>query len=236
MTSPLRSILSLLALIALGCVVPLVIHTSAQTVTPPVMFAQYPQPQLARQVWPGDFNGDGRTDLIAGATLSLTAPTNLVIETGRGDGTFSAPRLLGIAAEPLAVADMNNDGKADLVVRQPSAVAVLPGQGTGNFGAARVVFSGDIGPDTPFAIAADFNGDGKRDVVLPGVDSVRLYPGRGDFTFDTPVELPVQVPVSAISADFNGDGRRDLAVAEVCCGVDIFLNQAGCCSRRRRFR
>jgi hypothetical protein len=71
MTSPLRSILSLLALIALGCVVPLVIRTSAQTVTPPVMFAQYPQPQLARQVWPGDFNGDGRTDLIAGAALSL---------------------------------------------------------------------------------------------------------------------------------------------------------------------
>jgi hypothetical protein len=58
----------------------------------------------------GDFNGDGKLDVAAGA----------IIVPGNGDGTFAAPITtytsgIGVYAVP-AVADLNGDGKTDLIV------------------------------------------------------------------------------------------------------------------------
>jgi hypothetical protein len=65
-------------------------------------------PDLTFNVWPADFDRDGRTDLVA-ATGSLwpRRPTDLVIRLGRGDGTFLPARSLGRAALPLGVGDFN---------------------------------------------------------------------------------------------------------------------------------
>src|SRR5262249_18459542 len=57
-----------------------------------------------------DFTGDGRADLAA-VEYSGTASVLL----SNGDGTFQAPRNLGTGVGLLAAADLNSDGKADLV-------------------------------------------------------------------------------------------------------------------------
>src|SRR4029434_7846378 len=91
--------------------------------------------------WPGDFNEDGRTDLVAGLLANGPAPTasDLVISIGGGDGTFGPPRSLRIAGMPLNVGDFNGDGLTDVLIARLNSIEILPGRGDGTFRAARVV-------------------------------------------------------------------------------------------------
>src|SRR5262245_30539737 len=61
----------------------------------------------------GDFNNDGRADLVAIDTASKAVSVRL----GNGDGTFQAPRASAALVNPksLTVGDFNNDGKLDVV-------------------------------------------------------------------------------------------------------------------------
>jgi hypothetical protein len=193
-------------------------------------------PDLAYNVWPADFDRDGRADLVAAtATGSLQArlPADLVIRIGRGDGTFLPDRSLGRAALPLGVGDFNADGFADIVIREGDAIAVLPGRAGATFGAPR-----SVGPTNyprqevrVWADVADFDGDGRRDILVPEMpDTLKLYRGNGDLTFQPAVELFTQgggyQPADATSGDFNGDGRRDFAVASPI-EIDVFINTGG---------
>src|SRR5215203_2210964 len=93
-------------------------------------------PDLAYNVWPADFDRDGRTDLVAATTtgsLRPYVPADLVIRIGRGDGTFQPARSLGRAALPLGVGDFNADGFVDIVIREGDAIAVLPGRAAATF-------------------------------------------------------------------------------------------------------
>jgi len=77
-------------------------------------------PGLPGQVWPGDFNRDGITDLAGGETQVLVA-------LGNGDGTFKTPLPVNGAEMVRAVADMNRDGFADIVaIDMPAASAFCP--------------------------------------------------------------------------------------------------------------
>jgi hypothetical protein len=82
------------------------------------------------QILAGDFNGDGKPDLlVAGQQLFL----------GNGNGTFPAPLSVPAGASPnnVIVADVNGDGKLDLVEvgssSQQTTVSVLFGNGNGTF-------------------------------------------------------------------------------------------------------
>ena len=61
----------------------------------------------------GDFNSDGKSDLVTADFNGNTASVLL----GNGNGTFQAKQSFGtgIAPESVAVADFNGDGKSDLV-------------------------------------------------------------------------------------------------------------------------
>jgi hypothetical protein len=136
--------------------------------------------------------------------------------------TYSA----GPQADSVAVADVNGDGKLDLVVANgcltPSncaysegEVSVLLGNGDGTFRTA-VTYS-TYGQGTYSLAVADLNGDDNPDVIVTNdwSNSVSVLMGNGDGTFRTPVVYSSGglAPDSIAVGDVNGDGKPDLVVA-----------------------
>jgi hypothetical protein len=171
----------------------------------------------------GDFNGDGRTDLVAGinnfSSITQTFLNSAVgVLIGNGDGTFQKAfqfTLNQFDPQPGSVVagDFNGDGRLDLVTNS----AMLVGNGDGTFQPLRPYAGGGAG------LQGDFNGDGKLDILVGSADHVSLLKGNGDGTFQPPVQFPVgSSATSLISGDFNGDGRPDLAA-----GGSVLLNLAG---------
>jgi hypothetical protein len=177
----------------------------------------------------GDFNGDGKAD-IATVCNQTTSPqaASVCITLGNGDGTFQPQTpysALGNSIfSELATADLNGDGRLDIVVTSStgqspfSRFAILLGNGDGTF--ANPMATSESGDIIGLAIG-DFNRDGKQDLVisdgLNGIASgLDLYLGNGDGTFQSPLELfPNLTPTFGVVArDFNNDGILDLAYGQ----------------------
>lgn len=132
----------------------------------------------------------------------------------------------------VAVADMNGDGKPDLVVTvYPGAVAVLLGNGDGTFQPAST-YAADNAPSA--VIIADLNGDGKPDVVVCGcitsgcsTSGISVLLGNGDGTLQPPYsyisDSSGAVPLSLAAADLNGDGELDVVVSSTGGNAGVFL-------------
>ena len=191
----------------------------------------YTVPTSPTAIAVGDFNGDGKLDMAVTSWDDNSTDSFVTVLLGNGDGTFmpgvsyftgngGAGSIYG-GAEPysIVVADMNGDGKLDLVTANAGSltVSVLLGNGDGTFQPA--ILNRNIGATdgAPYSMAiGDFNGDGKLDVVLAqefqGEVSVML--GNGDGTFSNAVNYAVGTnPVFVAIGDFNHDGKLDLAVA-----------------------
>ena len=84
----------------------------------------------------------------------------------------------------MAVADVNGDGKPDLVTTslRQNTVSVLLGNGTGTFSPGQTLA---VGPAPTSVAVADLNGDGRPDLVTTNADgnSVSVLLGNGDGTF-----------------------------------------------------
>ncbi len=109
----------------------------------------------------GDFDGDGRADLaVAGGKSG-----GVTLLLGNGAGRFrqapGSPVSVGGPADIVTAADLDGDGRLDLVTAG-TRVAVLLADGKGGFTAARSVFPRPVGS---IAIG-DFNRDGKPDLAL----------------------------------------------------------------------
>ena len=163
-----------------------------------------------------DFNADGKLDLALG---SQTSPGELYVLLGNGDGTFANPVTYGTGGQYpqwLAAADMNGDGKLDLVASSyndgnDSSVAVLLGNGDGTFGAAASF--GATFENQNLSIA-DLNGDGNLDVAVITGSGVDVFLGDGDGTLQSPTQVITASGVDGIAiGDFNRDDKLDLAVS-----------------------
>jgi hypothetical protein len=178
-----------------------------------------------------DVDGDGKPDLVVASQCDNSGNCNGVVGVllGNGDGTFKPVVTYasgGYEAQSVAVADVNGDGKADLVVANACAdsnctsggvVGVLLGNGDGTFQAA--VSYGSGGQDSESVAVRDVNGDAKPDLVVAnGNGSVGVLLGNGDGTFQTAVSYGSGgASASSVAvADLNHDRKPDLVVANHC--------------------
>jgi len=113
----------------------------------------------------------------------------------------------------VAVADVNGDGKTDLIIPNGTTISVLLGNGDGSF---QPPISIAAGPGATLVVVADVNGDNKPDLVVSSgtfSQSVSVFLGKGDGTFQAPVILSVDFGPTVIAVgDLNGDGKPDLVV------------------------
>jgi len=167
----------------------------------------------------GDVNGDGKVDLIMAPGAS--APTQLWVLLGNGDGTFQPMETLKLTTfgpfgiTGIAVGDFNKDGHQDLALatadnRNNPIVAILLGNGNGTFQAA-VTYPTAASSSV---ITGDFNGDGKLDLAVSAPGAISLLLGNGDGTFRAYLQASFQNGASKAiaAADFNHDGKLDLVV------------------------
>ncbi|MBI4902751.1 MAG: VCBS repeat-containing protein [Acidobacteria bacterium] len=166
-----------------------------------------------------DVNGDGKPDVLA------TSFDGLFLLRGNGGTSFQAPVAIPTNLNPSAVAsgDLNKDGKMDLAVldRFSSVVAVLTGDGNGNFTLAGYTA---VRAAHYNIMVTDFDRDGNQDVVLgsghpDGVTQTVYQPtavtvliGKGDGTLYGPDAYKTDGS-ELVSGDFNADGRVDLVTA-----------------------
>jgi hypothetical protein len=177
----------------------------------------------------GDFNGDGKPDLVVGYVGFFKFPGTTVsvllntTPTGSATASFAAPQTFDVGATPgsMSVGDLNGDGKLDLAVLTGSGVTILvnttpTGSATASFAAPQAFAGGG-------SVVADFNGDGKPDLAVSDSAtasvsvSLNATPaGATTLSFAAPQTFAVGlVPVAVAAGDFNGDGKLDLAVVNL---------------------
>ena len=171
----------------------------------------------------GDFDGDGLLDLVAHSDADGGGPESLLFFKGKGDGTFTQSSQANAGFFNILdfkAADLNNDGKLDLVGSSGRAVYAALGNGDGTF-KALVVY--DLAPQSQVpqgapADVVDLNGDGNLDLTIALVGAgLAVLPGKGDGTFSTVVRFAegnTQARTVNV-ADLNGDGKPDLVVGRV---------------------
>jgi len=210
-----------------------------------------------------DVNGDGRADLlfIPNVLTSYYQRSILAVALGQPDGSFAAPIAIelpsllvnpvtlpggtvdfdyNMLANSLQIADLNGDGKPDILYTFQENVYSLngyiggfvfqPGNGDGTFGAPKTLqtYNGSSFSYTlpTFATFADVNGDNRPDLItIQRIGSaatgfttqilLNINKGDGSFNASSPLTLgdPVTVPIVSspiVAVDMNKDGKIDL--------------------------
>jgi hypothetical protein len=197
----------------------------------------------------GDMTGDGKPEIVS---VNLTNST-ITVYLNNGDGTFQTGTYFDVATAPntgsvpftgstaVSVADVNGDGKADVVVTNDFTgdMTVLLSNGDGTVQTPSVGYATGGYPLTA-AVVMDFNGDGLPDIVVTDeVYSFSYMKGYGDGTFRAATDFYTPTTDSSqtsppdgwdiATGDFNGDGIPDVVIGNWCCdatvGVTVFLSR-----------
>jgi hypothetical protein len=180
----------------------------------------------------GDFNHDGRDDIVAANVSS--ADLTVFLQNMTGGFAAGVPYGANSSPECVVVADINKDQKLDILSCDGAneGVVVLLGKGDGTFPAGA---NGGSPPEygvhpTPGHLAVgDLDQDGFSDVVTAdqGGEGIDILRGKGDGTFEVAMQIaPLTTPADVAVGDFNGDGLVDIIIANnrSTGGVTLLLN------------
>jgi hypothetical protein len=170
----------------------------------------------------GDFNRDGKLDMVATNSGGSGLDTTVGVRLGNGDGTFGPLTLYGTGGSNpryVAVDDINGDGFLDIVTtnQNSNTVGLLLGDGNGGFGTASTYSTG--AGSSPFGITtADMNKDGKADVIVAdfGTNNVSVFLGQANGTLLPAATVAVGTSPTIVAAgDLNKDGKIDVVTSNL---------------------
>ncbi|ABF43093.1 Integrin-like protein [Candidatus Koribacter versatilis Ellin345] len=175
----------------------------------------------------GDLNNDGNIDLVVEERMfnNGVQTDQFIVYMGHGNGTFTKGQVLNMSkpTSPPVLADLNGDGKLDIVNAEGTKALIWPGKGDGTFGTPMSLLppSGAAFNDVT---TGDFNNDGILDLALVwsnvcgdacgGPNNNRLYiyknNGKAQFTLVSGTNFGGCSAAYPVAADINGDGNIDI--------------------------
>ena len=163
-----------------------------------------------------DLDDDGRPDIAT--TNPYEGPVHVRLNSR--DGIFGFDYPLDLPTTAINVADVDGDGRGDLIATQlswPSGperdVMILRNLGEGDFGDP-MTYGNE--PGFHAVTVTDFDGDATVDLAITSDenDEVSVHRGLGDGTFSESDRQPIgSDPIAVVAADFDGNGAPDIAVA-----------------------
>ncbi|HUB23845.1 MAG TPA: FG-GAP-like repeat-containing protein, partial [Tepidisphaeraceae bacterium] len=166
----------------------------------------------AGQIAIGDLSGDGLPDLAvvsgnAGASYSVN------IVSFQSNGAFASATNYSLAgnAQSLVLADMNQDGKPDIVIHNPagSTVTILTNTSSGLFFRPAPPVSLVNAPQS--IAAGQLTYGGGEDLAVGTYSGVQIELGNGDGTFTPAGFYATKYAVNTVLiADVTGDGNSDV--------------------------
>jgi len=174
----------------------------------------------------GDFNKDGKLDLVTGGFEGTTSAVGVLF--GNGDGTFTPGETYSVIVRgEITIADLRGDGNLDIEMATGDSLGVMLGNGDGTFQLPTYYDTFDLAYPT-WTTAADINNDGKLDLLastFANYGYLDVFLGNGDGTFQPATSYAVGVRLdSLVAGDLNNDGMIDVVVANQSLTVTSLLN------------
>jgi hypothetical protein len=196
----------------------------ASDLLPPLSLAGGPAGHDTEDVSVADLDGDGRLDLVFVSEDDVKMGRSEVHEYYRGTAEGKLERVRGVLpdteANAVAHADLNGDGRPELLIVGAAQDRLLVNDGKGGFRdetAERLPREAAVGQDGEFA---DVDRDGDLDIVLAleGGHALWINDGRGRFDDVTRERLPSFGRFEArkvAPVDLDRDGDLDLCFSHV---------------------